>query len=133
MNKIKISTSFRRGFSLIEMFAAVAIMGVISFMAIPSITRMRADSERNLAISRAEAINLAMSTLLQTRGRYQAEVDWVSATSQQNMYALLRPYLAYAETNLSAVVPSGYSITLPASISSNLKATLKEGTVTIAY
>ena len=50
------SHGFIRGFSLVEMMACVSIIGIIAFMAIPSVTRMRGDSERNLAIARAEAV-----------------------------------------------------------------------------
>ncbi|MDP1591573.1 MAG: prepilin-type N-terminal cleavage/methylation domain-containing protein, partial [Prosthecobacter sp.] len=56
------------GFSLVEMMACVSIIGIIAFMAIPSVTRMRSDSERNLAIARAEALNLAQASLIQVRG-----------------------------------------------------------------
>jgi prepilin-type N-terminal cleavage/methylation domain-containing protein len=79
------------GFSLVEMMACVSIIGIIAFMAIPSVTRMRGDSERNLAIARAEALNLAQASLIQVRGRTQAALDWSGAASVEAKYTLLRP------------------------------------------
>ena len=43
------------GFSLVEVLAAVAIIGIITFLAIPNIVAVKQDSETNMAISRAEA------------------------------------------------------------------------------
>ena len=121
-----------RGFSLIEMLAAVAIIGVISFLAIPNIVKMRSDSERNMAIARAESINMAMATFIQARGRTQAETDWTAASTAQAKYALVAPYLSYSETNLVDYIPNGYSITFN-TIDPLKKVTLKQSTTTIAY
>ena len=114
------NTSFgrkgRRGFSMIEMLACVSIIGIIAFLAIPSITRMRSDSERNLAIARAESLNLAQATFVQVRGRTQASVDWTGAGSPSAKYALLQSYLAYAEDTLSLYLPSGYEVEFPVSL-----------------
>src|ERR1700742_2099256 len=100
-------TRARRGFSLIEMLAAVAIIGVISFLAIPNLVRMRTDSERNLAVARAESINMAMATFIQARGRTQANTDWAGATTAQTKYALVAPSLSFSETNLTDYIPNG--------------------------
>lgn len=127
------SRSFIRGFSLVEMMACVSIIGIIAFMAIPSVTRMRGDSERNLAIARAESLNLAQASYIQVRGRTQAALDWAAASSSASKYALLRPYLSFAETTLSAYMPSGYSVTFPPSITSMTKVALSSPTGTIYY
>ena len=121
-----------RGFSLIEMLAAVAIIGVISFLAIPNIVKMRSDSERNMAIARAESVNMAMATFIQARGRTQAATDWTAAATAQAKYALVAPYLSYSETNLVDYIPNGYSITFN-TIDPLKKVTLKQSTTTIAY
>jgi prepilin-type N-terminal cleavage/methylation domain-containing protein len=42
-----------KAFSLVELLAAVTIVGIMAFFAIPQVTRMRGDAEVNLAISRA--------------------------------------------------------------------------------
>ena len=116
------------GFSLVEMMACVSIIGIIAFMAIPSVTRMRADSERNLAIARAESLNLAQASYIQVRGRTQAALDWAAAGSNDAKYSLLRPYLSYAEATLTAYMPSGYSVTFAPSITSMTKAALSSPT-----
>jgi prepilin-type N-terminal cleavage/methylation domain-containing protein len=125
-------TARRRGFSLIEMLSAVAIIGVISFLAIPNLVRMRSDSERNLAIARAESINMAMATFIQSRGRTQAATDWAGTASAQARYALVAPYLSFSETNLTDYIPNGYTITFN-TIDPLRKVTLRQGTATIAY
>jgi prepilin-type N-terminal cleavage/methylation domain-containing protein len=108
--------TFHHGFSMVEMLAAVAIMGVIAFMAIPSVTRMRADSERNLAIARAEALNIAQANFIQTQGRSRAELIWQNATTPQNKYNLIRPYLGFSEASLAGYMPGGYSVAFPESV-----------------
>ena len=127
------SHSFIRGFSLVEMMACVSIIGIIAFMAIPSVTRMRGDSERNLAIARAESLNLAQASYIQVRGRTQAALDWASASSADSKYTLLRPYLSFAETTLSLYMPSGYTVAFPPTITSMTKVSLTSTTGTINY
>lgn len=120
------------GFSLVEMLAAVAIIGVISFLALPNLIKMRSDSERNLAIARCEAINMSMATYVQVRGRVQAASDFAGSSTAQAKYSLLTPYLAFSQTNLTDFIPSGYSITFN-SIDPLQKVTLAQGSTVIAY
>jgi prepilin-type N-terminal cleavage/methylation domain-containing protein len=123
------------GFSLVEMMACVSIIGIIAFLAIPSVTRMRSDSERNLAISRAEALNLAQASFIQMRGRTQAGLDWSAAGSANAKYVLLQPYLSFSESTLTAYMPQGYAITFPPSVTTMTKAALTgpPGVTPIAY
>lgn len=127
--------SLIRGFSLVEMMACVSIIGIIAFMAIPSVTRMRGDSERNLAIARAESLNLAQASYIQVRGRTQAALEWAAAgSSDEAKYKLLMPYLSFAEKDLASFLPSGYGLKFPLSITTMTKATLTGPTnVTIYY
>lgn len=134
MNEPQTARGFSvRGFSLVEMMACVSIIGIIAFMAIPSVTRMRGDSERNLAIARAEALNLAQASLIQVRGRTQAALDWTAAGSTEAKYTLLRPYLSFSETTLVSFMPSGYTITFPPAITTMTKAALTGPAGTIYY
>jgi prepilin-type N-terminal cleavage/methylation domain-containing protein len=126
-------TFFLRGFSLVEMMACVSIIGIIAFMAIPSVTRMRGDSERNLAIARAEALNLAQASYIQVNGRTQAALNWSAAASAEAKYTLLRPYLSFSETTLANFMPSGYTVTFAPSITSMTKAALIGPSGTIFY
>jgi prepilin-type N-terminal cleavage/methylation domain-containing protein len=121
-----------RGFSLVEMLAAVAIIGVISFLALPNLIKMRSDSERNLAIARCEAINMSMATYIQVRGRVQAAADFAGSSTAQAKYSLLTPYLAFSQANLTDFIPSGYSVTFN-SIDPLQKVTLSQSGTVIAY
>lgn len=105
-----------RAFSLVEVLAAVAIIGVITFLALPNIIAVKQDSETNLAISRAEAMNLALVSYIQSYGRTNATNTWATQTSEQTRYSLLASYLAFAPAAISDYMPSGYSISLPSSI-----------------
>lgn len=116
----------RWGFSMVEMIACVSIIGIVAFLAIPSVTRMRGDSERNLAISRAEALNLAQATLVQVRGRTQAAADWNGAATAEAKYTLLKPYLAYSESTLALFMPEGYTITFSTDITKMTKNALRD-------
>ncbi|MCX6850155.1 MAG: type II secretion system protein [Verrucomicrobia bacterium] len=124
---------FSRGFSLVEMMACVSIIGIIAFMAIPSVTRMRGDSERNLAIARAESLNLAQASYIQVRGRTQAALEWVAASTPDSKYQLLRNYLSFAEPTLSLYLPSGYTVAFPPIITSMTKVSLTSPTGVINY
>lgn len=123
----------RTGFSLVEMMACVSIIGIIAFLAIPSITRMRSDGEKNLAITRAESLNLAQATFIQVKGRTQAAQDWTNAGTNEKRYALLKDYLSYSESTLALFMPSGYSVTFDANITSMTKAALKGPSGNILY
>lgn len=116
----------RWGFSMVEMIACVSIIGIVAFLAIPSVTRMRGDSERNLAISRAESLNLAQATMVQVRGRSQAATDWNGASTGEAKYTLLKPYLAYSEATLALFMPEGYTITFSAEITKMTKNVLRD-------
>lgn len=118
----------RDAFSLVELLATIAIIGLISFLAIPHVINMRSDGEKNLAIARAEALNMAVASLIQIRGRTQAGIDWTSKTDDQR-YLLLAPYLGFAESSLTAYMPSGYDVDFADITSSTLnKVVLKDPT-----
>jgi type II secretory pathway pseudopilin PulG len=114
--KSKIQNPKFPAFSLVEVLAAIALIGIITFLALPNIVRIKTDSEQSLAISRAEAINLSMASYLQALGQDQAGTSWSAAASDNARYVLLAPYLAYAPTAFSDYMPSGYTVTLPATI-----------------
>lgn len=99
-------------FSLVELLATIAIIGLISFLAIPHVVNMRSDGEKNLAIARAESLNMAVASLIQIRGRTQAGLDWAGKDDNAR-YLLLAPYLGFAESNLTAFLPSGYDVDFP--------------------
>ncbi len=117
----------RGGFSLVEVLAAVTIIGIIAFMALPNIIAMKKDSEVNLAISRAEAVNMAVASFIQANGRDRAITRWTGASaSAQLKYDLVDSYLAFAPANETDYMPSGYVLTWPASIAALNKIALKD-------
>lgn len=111
----------RAAFSLVEVLAAIAIIGIVTFLAIPNIVRVKQDAEDNLARARAESLNMAVASYIQAVGTNIAQTNWSGAGNAAARYALVRPYLAFSETNFSSAgspsfVPAGYSFTLATSI-----------------
>ena len=115
----------RRAFSLVEVLAAVSIIGIIAFLAIPNIVAIKQDSERNLAISRAEGVNMAIVSYIQANGRSNVATTWATLSDQQR-YNLLIPYLSFAPANLTDFVPRGYAMTLPANLNALTKCPLTD-------
>lgn len=109
-------SSFSAAFSLVEVLAAIAIIGIVTFLAIPNIVRIKQDSEDNLARARAETLNMAIASYVQAYGTNEAQRRWTNASTANARYLLITPYIAFAETNLTSFQPSGYSLTLPTSI-----------------
>ena len=105
--------SFSSAFSLVEVLAAIAIIGIVTFLAIPNIVRVKQDGEDNLARARAETLNMAIASFVQAVGTNTAAISW---TDESGRYALLRPYISFAEADLAAFQPNGYTLTLPANI-----------------
>jgi prepilin-type N-terminal cleavage/methylation domain-containing protein len=114
-----------RAFSLVEVLAAVSIIGIIAFLAIPNIVAIKQDSERNLAISRAEAVNMSIVSYIQSNGKAAVAPGWTSLNDQQR-YTLLIPYLSFAPANLTEFIPNGYSVTLPANLNALSKTVLTD-------
>ncbi len=129
-------------FTLVEVLASVTIIGILIFMAIPSITAVRRDTEENMAIARAEALNLAISSFIQAYGLQTAKTSWdgitgaTAAEKNDNRYQnLLTPYMAYAPATLTVLMPAGYVATLPTNLQSgkvSIKKPLQTGQTTRA-
>ncbi len=108
MSKAKRHPKFRAAFSLVEVLAAVTVIGVVTFLAIPNIVRVKKDSEDSLARARADALNMAAAAYFQARGD-EAKDAW-SSTSTEGRYSLLQPWLSFAPSTLDEYMPGGYSI-----------------------
>jgi prepilin-type N-terminal cleavage/methylation domain-containing protein len=133
---MRISTLPRshRGFSMVELLTTVAIIGIIAYMALPRVSTMQQNAERNLAISRAESLNMAVATMMQVKGRTQANLDWTTAANDSGRYAILRSYIGYAETSLALYMPAGYDVDFANSLDPLTKAVLKDSAgTTIPY
>lgn len=120
------------GFSLVEMLAVIAIIGIVIFLAIPNLLQIKSDGEQNLAISRAESLNMGMASFIQAQGQGAAETAW-SGASTNGRYTLVKPYVAFAPTAMSNYMPGGYSVTLPGSLTNLTKATLTGPGGAISY
>ncbi len=120
-------------FSLVEVLAAVAIIGVITFLAIPNIVAVKQDAEQNLAISRAEAVNMSLAAFIQAVGRTNANTIWATKNTAQLRYETIAPFLAFAPSNATDYMPAGYTVTLPSSIATLSKVALAGPGGTIAY
>lgn len=129
------------GFTLVEVLASVTIIGILVFLAIPSITSVRRDAEENIAIARAEALNMSVSTFINAYGLQAARTKWNDATGttkalkDQTRYAeLLTPYISYAPTSLANYSPAGYIMALPDDLANLTKvAVTKPSGATLAY
>tara|TARA_R110002096_G_scaffold28985_24_gene87558 strand:+ start:617 stop:1012 length:396 start_codon:yes stop_codon:yes gene_type:complete len=128
---MKLSTNSKNGFSLVEVLAAVGIIGIIAFLAIPNIVAIKKDSERNLAISRAEALNMSTVSYVQANGKDNVASGWTALTDQQR-YALVVPYLSFAPTDLADFTPNGYGITLPPNLNALSKSILTDTSTSTA-
>jgi prepilin-type N-terminal cleavage/methylation domain-containing protein len=129
----------KRAFSLVEVLAAVALIGILVFLALPNIVQVKSDSETHLAVARAEALNLAMASYVQSVGSSTASSSWPSgsgATADQARYVVISPYLAYAPENLSGddgYMPAGYTVTMPTSVVPLSKVGLSKSGTSIGY
>lgn len=114
-----------RGFSLVEVLAAVGIIGIIAFLAVPNIVAIKEDSERQLAITRAEAVNMGVAAYIQAYGRDAVADSWADDLDSDGRYTTIRPYLSFAPATLAEFQPAGYRITPPADLNNLVKSTLE--------
>jgi prepilin-type N-terminal cleavage/methylation domain-containing protein len=126
---MKTSRKSRSGFSLVEVLAAVAIIGIIVFIAIPNVIQSRRDAEEQFAITRAQALNIAVSQYVQAKGRANAGVTW-AAKNNNERYVEIKPYLAYSPDALSGYTPFGYTFTFAGSPDGRVTVTRANGTAT---
>lgn len=110
-------------FSLVEVLAAITIIGIVTFLAIPNIVQIKKDGEDGLARARADALNVAVAAYFQAVGPDAAGTAWTAANNS-NRYNLLAPYLAFAPATLGDYMPGGYSVAFDANQPHRVKATL---------
>lgn len=121
---MKYTKQENKGFSLVEVLAAVGIIGIIAFLAIPNIVEIKRDSERSLAITRAEGVNMGVASYIQANGRDAVASEWTTLTANQR-YERIRPFLSFAPLTLDTFQPSGYIITPPADLNNLRKSELQ--------
>lgn len=112
----------KSAFSLVEVLAAIAVIGIITFLAIPNIVQVKTDSENGLALARAASLNMAMASYLKDQGT-SATSFWNSSTNADARYTALAPYLAFAPADFGDYVPADYTFSFPANLSSPMSVT----------
>ena len=98
---------YLRAFSLVEVLAAVAIIGIIVFLALPNVIQAKRDTEEQMVITRAEALNMSISSFITANGRSNAGALWTGTNAAR--YLIIKGYMAYAPTILTDYQPSGYT------------------------
>lgn len=114
------------GFSLVEVLTATVLLGILAFIAIPNIIQIKEDAEVDLAIARAEAVNMAMASYINAQGRSAADTAWDATSTADQRYALIKPYLAFAPDAFDDYMPGSYAVTLPSDISTLSKVALAD-------
>jgi len=87
-------------------------------LALEAVTTEWGTSSRtsNLAVARAETVNMAIASFIQSRGMKNAEQAWMDAEGGQEHYILLAPFLAFAPAELEDYMPDGYGIAFSESL-----------------
>src|SRR5438309_759825 len=74
----------QRGFTLIELMVALAIVGILMAIAIPSFTRFQARSKQSEAKANLKAVFVAEKSFMQEKERYSALVTEVGFSPERN-------------------------------------------------
>jgi type II secretory pathway pseudopilin PulG len=128
----------RAAFSLVEALAAVAIIGIVTFLALPNLVQLKSQGDRNAAKARAQAFNFGIAAYVNSQGLAAGAVSW-NAAGTAARYSLVQPYLSFSEASVEAYMPSGFSIdlanyTIDASGVNGLQPIpLLEGTTSVPY
>ena len=74
----------QRGFTLIELMVAVAIVGILMAIAIPSFTRFQARSKQSEAKANLKALFVAQKSFMQEKERYSSLITEVGFSPERN-------------------------------------------------
>jgi len=110
----------------VEILTATVLLGILAFIAIPNIVQIKEDAEVDLAIARAEAVNMSLASYMNAQGRSAAITSWAATSTDAERYALVKPYLAFAPNAFDDYMPGDYAIALPSDITTLSKVTLTD-------
>jgi len=113
--------------TIVEAVGMIVIMGVMSGLAYPAIGGLRQAGLDQQAIGIAQALNQAQQTYnLRVAG---AAANWSSASGSASKYQLISLYVPFAADTLSDYTPAGYTLTLGATLGTEVAITGPNGTV----
>ena len=118
---------------LVASTVLTAVLVTVTVLVLPNIVTLEQNHEVDLAIARAEAVNMAVASFVQANGENAASEDW-DAMSEQEHYKAIGHFLAFAPETLEEFVPVNYRLELPQKIVPLTKAKLfDENDQLIAY
>ena len=71
---------------------------------------------------------MATAAFIQSRGRANAESLWFAASTDEQRYGLLAPFLAFAPASVADYMPKDYHLSYPGTLSSLTKIPLRYDT-----
>src|SRR5215831_5646898 len=95
---MKISTSRKAGFTLVEIMIVVAIIGLLAAIAIPNFVRARTTSQQNACINNLRQYDGAVQ---------QYALENKLASSATYTLGNLQPYIKLTSTGVLPVCPAG--------------------------
>lgn len=114
------------GLTTVEAIGVTIIIGLLAGLAYPAIYGLRQSGMDQQAIGVAQAINQAQQTY--NLRVSSAEQNWEAAPDSPSKYQLISSYIPFAAATLSAYTPSGYTMTLGATLSTKVAITGPTGT-----
>ena len=81
-----------------------------------SVKAAKKEALLNLAVTRVAALEMAIASFIQSRGRSNATREWIAASSDAKKYELLIPFLAFAPRKLEEYLLEGFDVQFPEKI-----------------
>jgi type II secretory pathway pseudopilin PulG len=113
--------------TIVEMVGMTVILGILAGLACPAISGLRQAGLEQQAIGVAQALNQAQQTY--NLRVSDAATNWSGAADSEAKYELIARYVPYAAPTLSAYEPSGYNMSLGATLNTKVVIDGPQGTV----
>src|SRR5579883_3202489 len=106
------------GVTIVEAVGMTVVLGILAGMSYPAIAGLRQAGTDQQAIGIAQSINQAQQTY--NLRVANAESNWEAAADSAAKYQLIWQYVPYATSSLSTYEPSGYTLTLGATLNTKV-------------